>query len=183
MGEAILHTEPSSKLSPILLKEQGKVDMIKGVSVSTFLKDRNVSERQAKAAERNLNRRGYKSNIEVVYDESNQLQKGSSISIWTETDKDVIIGGDAIGEIGKQSETVGSEAAESLLAELDGKVTMDIHMADMIIPYVSLVPQSSYFVARKISDHLQTNIWLTEKILGTTFNMVQKGSIHMIQKK
>jgi RNA 3'-terminal phosphate cyclase (ATP) len=166
-----------------LLEEQGKVDLIKGISVSTFLKDRKVSERQATAAERSLHRRGYKSDIEVVYDESNPFQKGSSMCIWTETDKGIILGGDAIGEIGKQSETVGSEAADNLLAELDGKVTMDMHMADMIIPYVSLIPQSSHFVTRRISDHLQTNIWVTEKILGTTFNIVQKGSGYMIQKK
>ena len=182
-GEAILHTEPSPKLNPVLLEEQGKVDLIKGISVSTFLKDRKVSERQATAAERSLYRRGYKSDIEVVYDESNPFQKGSSMCIWTETDKGTIMGGDAIGEIGKQSETVGSEAADNLLAELDGKVTMDMHMADMIIPYVSLIPQSSHFVTRRISDHLQTNIWVTEKILGTTFNIVQKGSGYMIQKK
>ena len=84
---------------------------IKGVSVCTFLADRQVAERQAKAAKDYLSQNGFSADIQVVNDQSNPIQKGSSIVLWAETDTGVIIGADAIGELRKMSEAVGKEAA------------------------------------------------------------------------
>ena len=49
--------------------------------------------------------------IEVLNDESNPYQKGSSIVLWAETSTGVILGADAIGELRKMSEAVGKDAA------------------------------------------------------------------------
>jgi RNA 3''-phosphate cyclase len=181
MGEAVLHTKPVATLRNIYLEERGEIKEIKGISVSTFLKDRRVSERQAVAARKELMKNGYESKIEVVYDESNPLQKGSSIVLWAETDKGTI-GSDAIGQLGKPSEKVGSEAADSLLMELKGETTVDIHMADILIPYIALAKGCSLYLTRKISDHLETNMWLTKKMLGVEFGVKKRGSLYEIQK-
>ncbi len=58
-----------------------------------------MAERQAKAAEDYLSQNGYNATIEIVNDQSNPFQKGSSIVLWAETDTGVIIGADAIGEL------------------------------------------------------------------------------------
>ncbi len=62
----------------------GKLTSIKGISVCTFLADRQVAERQAKAAKMCLSQNNFKSDIEVVNDQSNPIQKGSSIVMWAD---------------------------------------------------------------------------------------------------
>jgi len=182
MGEVTLTVEPCTTLKPILLESFGKIKAVKGISVCTFLADRRVAERQAKAANQYLRERGYTADIQIVNDKSNPMQKGSSIVLWAETDTGVIIGADAIGEIRKTSETVGKEAAEKLVAELSTKPTVDIHLADMLIPYAALAKGKSAFLSRTISEHLETNIWLAEKILETKFNVKKIASLYKIEK-
>ncbi|MEM2074408.1 MAG: RNA 3'-terminal phosphate cyclase, partial [Nitrososphaeria archaeon] len=171
MGEAVLSVEPVRRLIPIVLEEFGNIKEVRGISICTFLKDRKVSERQALAASKELKKKGLDPRIDIIYDESNPLQKGSSIVLWCETDKGAILGSDAIGEIGKSSESVGIEAAEKLISEVEMRATVDIHLADMVIPYMALADGESSFIVREVSDHLETNIWLCEKILGIEFSV------------
>ena len=84
-----------------MLEKFGALKSIKGVSVCTFLADRQVAERQAKGAQNILSQNGYKADIQIVNDQSNPIQKGSSIVLWAETDTDMILGADSIGELTK----------------------------------------------------------------------------------
>lgn len=182
MGEVTVTVQPSPKLDPIRLAEFGNLQHLKGYSVCTFLADRKVAQRQADAGNEYFKEIGYTPNIEVVNDTSNPLQKGSSIVLWAETDTGTILGADAIGELGKLSETVGLEAAEKLKAELSVKPTVDVHLADMLIPYMALTEGPSIFLTRKLTDHVEANIWLTENVLGTKFRVVKAGSLFRIEK-
>ena len=182
MGAAELSVEPVKRLKPLLLEEFGSVRAVKGISVCTFLEKRKVADRQAKAARRLLAREGFEPDIEVVYDRSNPAQKGSSIVLWAETDEGAIIGADAIGELGKPAEVVGREAAEGLLAELRARATADIHMADMLIPYVALAEGRSAYLARSLTEHLETNIWLAERILGARFEVRKLDGLYKVEK-
>ena len=114
-----------------------------------------MAERQAKTAQDCLSQRGYSAVIEVVNDQSNLFQKGSSIVLWAETDTGVIIGADAIGQLRKMAEAVGKEAAEKLIAELSAQPTVDVYLADMLIPYMALAEGKSAFLARTISEHIE----------------------------
>jgi RNA 3'-terminal phosphate cyclase len=150
--------------------------------VCTFLADRKVAERQAKAASDYLKARGYAADIQVVNDTSNPLQKGSSIALWAETDAGAIIGADAIGELGKTSEAVGLEAAEKLHAELSAKPTVDAHLADMLVPYAALAKGNSAYLTRKVSGHLDANIWLAEKMLNVRLTAKKLNGLYRIEK-
>jgi len=183
MGEVTLEVKPCPKLKPIKLEEFGKVERLAGVSVCTFLEDRRVAERQAKAASDHLKAHGYEANIRIVNDRSNPLQKGSSIVLWAETSTAALLGGDAIGELRKRSEIVGREAAEKLLREIEAKATVDVHMADILVPYVALAEGNSVYLTRSITEHLETNIWLAEKILGAKFNVEKAGKIYRVEGK
>jgi RNA 3'-terminal phosphate cyclase (ATP) len=183
MGEVAIEVKPNRKLSSILLKEFGKIEELHGISVCTFLEDRKVAERQANAAINYLRSHGFGATIEIINDKSNPLQKGSSLVMWAKTSSGAFLGGDAIGELGKPSETVGKEAAENLLREIEAKATVDIHLADMLIPYVALANASSAYLTRDMTDHLETNIWLAEKILDTKFHVTRVGDLHQIEKK
>jgi len=182
MGEATMTAKPNRTLKPIQVEIFGKLKSIKGVSVCTFLAHKQVAERQAKAAEDQLSQKGYNATIQIVNDQSNPFQKGSSVALWAETDSGVIIGADAIGELGKTSEAVGKEAAEKLITELSAEPTVDVYLADMLIPYMALAQGKSVFLARTISEHIEANIWLMEKILNVKFTIQKVNNLYRIEK-
>jgi RNA 3'-terminal phosphate cyclase (ATP) len=182
MGKATMTVKPNRNLAPFLLENFGKLKCVRGVSVCTFLEDRQVAERQAKAAKDYLAQNGYTSEIEVVNDQSNPVQKGSSIVLWAETDTGLILGSDAIGELRKMAEAVGKEAAQTLLTELAAKPTADVFLADMLIPYMALAEGKSAVVARTISEHIESNIWLMEKMLNVKFSVQKVNSLYRIEK-
>jgi RNA 3'-terminal phosphate cyclase (ATP) len=181
MGEVTMTVKPPSQLKPIRLEKFGKLESVKGVSVCTFLAERKVAERQAKAASAYLAEKGYNAAIQVVNDMSN-LQKGSSIAMWAQTDTGAILGADAIGQLKKTSEAVGREAAEKLYAELAAEPTVDVHLGDMLIPYIALAGGPSVFFMRAISGHLEANIWLAEKMLNTHFNVQKVNNLFKVEK-
>lgn len=183
MGEVSVEAQPVQKLASLTLEEFGSLVKLEGLSVCTFLADRRVAERQAEAASSLLKSRGFRSTISVVNDFSNPLQKGSSLTLWAQTDEGVLLGGDSIGELRKTSETVGREAAENLLREVETKATVDVHLADLLVPYIALAREESFFLARAITDHLETNIWLAQVILGVEFETSRVGSLYKVEKK
>ncbi len=183
MGEVTLIVHPRKSLSPFKLEEFGKLVELRGVSVCTFLRDRRVADRQSESAKKHLETMGLKAEIDVVYDESNQIQKGSSLVLWAETDTKALLGGDAIGEIRKSSEEVGKEAAKNIMKELKSKATVDVHLADILVPYVALAEGESVYLTRSITEHLDTNIWFTQKILGMEFKTEKKGHLYRIQSR
>ena len=182
MGEVTITVKPSQSLHPIRLDEFGNLKSLKGISICTFLADKRVAHRQAIAASEYLSGKNCTVDIEVVNDKSNSIQKGSSITLWAETDTCSIIGADAIGELRKTSEAVGAEAAEKLYREISRRPTVDVHLADMLIPYVALVEGTSTFLTREVSDHLETNIWLSEKMLNVKFNIQERNNLFRIEK-
>ncbi|MEM2876227.1 MAG: RNA 3'-terminal phosphate cyclase, partial [Candidatus Bathyarchaeia archaeon] len=104
-----------------------------------------------------------------------------SITIWARTSGGCIIGGDAIGEVKKRSEDVGREAANKLVNEIRSKPTVDVHLADMLIPYMALADGRSTYLVRTITDHIDTNIWLMEKITGAKFKQTCVGNLVKIE--
>jgi RNA 3'-phosphate cyclase len=182
MGEVTMTVKPPSSLQPIRLKDFGKLKRIKGVSVCTFLAARKVAERQAKAASEYLSEKGYATDIQIINDRSNPFQRGSSIVLWAETDTGAFIGADAIGEPKKTSEVVGREAAEKLYSEIYSRPTVDVHLADMLVTYMALAKGTSTLLTRLVSDHLETNIWLAEKMLNVRFNIKKNNNLFKIEK-
>jgi RNA 3'-phosphate cyclase len=182
MGEVILNVSPVTDFRGINMENFGSIQEIEGVSVCTFLEKQKVAARQAEAAIKALANQGYKTNIQVVNDQSNPEQRGSSIVLWTKSTKDSLLGADAIGELGKPSEKVGREAAIDLLKEIETQATVDVHLADMLIPYIALAKGSSTYWTRKITDHINSNIWLVEKILGKKLEVSEIGNKYRIRK-
>jgi RNA 3'-terminal phosphate cyclase (ATP) len=183
MGHVTMTVEPSEPLRPILLESFGKMKSVEGISICTFLADRKVAERQAKAAREYLRRGGtVVSDIQIVNDQSNSLQKGSSLVLWAETDAGATLGADAIGQLGKPSESVGEEAAEKLTSEISAKATVDLHLADMLIPYMALARGRSAYLTRGLSEHLETNMWLTKELLNVRFTVEKKDQLYRVEK-
>lgn len=181
-GEVTMTVNPNRKIKPFTLLDFGILESIKGVSVCTFLSDRQVAERQAQAAQNYLSQEDYNSAIEVFNDESNPYQKGSSIVLWVQTSTGVTLGTDAIGELRKMSEAVGKDAAQKLITELSAQPTVDVFLADMLIPYMALAEGKSAFLVRTISEHIESNLWLMEKMLSTQFTTQKVNNLYKIEK-
>lgn len=182
LGEVTMEVQPCRRLKPIKLEEFGELRGIRGVSVCTFLEDRKVADRQASAARRLLMRHGLDADIEVVYDRSNPAQKGSSIVLWAETTTGVLLGADSIGELRKPSEKVGEEAASALIQEVKARATADVHLADMLIPYVAMADGPCLYLTREVTEHTETNIWLAEELLGVKFSVRKVDSLYRVEK-
>jgi RNA 3'-terminal phosphate cyclase (ATP) len=80
------------------------------------------------------------------------------------------------------SEAVGKEAAQRLITELSMKPTVDIYLADMLIPYMALTEGKSVFLARTVSEHIESNIWLMEKMLNIKFTIEKVNNLYRIEK-
>ena len=168
----------------INLIEQGDLIQIKGIShASSNLQEANVAERQAKSAEITLKRYNCPINIQTEYSET--LSTGSGITLWAifSKDKDEIdarnpvrLGSDALGERGKKAEIVGKEAAQTLVTEIESKAPVDAHLADQILPLMSLVSNSKIKTS-KITNHTKTNIYTIEKFLGKIFSINESNNI------
>jgi RNA 3'-phosphate cyclase len=181
-GEVTATVKPTTSLKPLCLESFGKITAIKGVSVCTFLAERKVAERQAEAAKDYLKDRGYAADIQTLNDTSNLVQKGSSLVLWAETDTGTMLGADAIGELKKASEKVGTEAAQKLYDEISAKPTVDVHLADLLVPYTALAKGKSTYLMRTISEHLETNIWVAEQILNVKFNIEKVNGLYRVEK-
>ncbi len=183
MGEVSVCVQPNRTLNSLSLSVCGQFNPVVGKSVCTHLASRRVAERQARAAETFLVDHGVEAEIEVVNDSSNPVQKGSSLTLWATTDTGVILGADAIGEPGKSSEKVGTEAASFLLQEMLSEATVDLHLADLLVPYIALAAGESSFQVRSVSDHLNTNVWLMNKYMDARLNVERVGKLYNVSKK
>jgi RNA 3'-terminal phosphate cyclase (ATP) len=181
-GEATLTVQPNPNLQPLKLESFGKLLNIQGISVCTGLADRQVAARQAKAATDTLHQGGYNPQISVVNDQSNVFQKGSSITLWGETTAGVHVGSDGLGELRKMAEAVGKEAAQKLLAELVVEPTVDVFLADMLLPYMALAKGNSAFLVRCLSEHIESNLWLLEEMLNVKFSVSKHNRLIKIEK-
>lgn len=177
-------THLKEKAPKINLIEQKYLIQIKGIShASSDLQDANVAERQAKAAEISLSNYKCPINIQIQYSET--LSTGSGITLWAIFSKQedeidirnpIRLGADALGEKGKKAEIVGKEAAQKLAAEIQSNAPVDVHLADQILPIMSLVSNSKIKTS-KITNHTKTNIYTIEKFLGKTFEIDESNNV------
>jgi RNA 3'-terminal phosphate cyclase (ATP) len=158
------------KITPLKLTEQGKITKMEGVSLSSHLSERKVSERMASACNNVLNKRGLNADIKIINDKTAK-QKGAALAIWALTDTDCIIGSDMAGKVGRTSEEIGRCVARNLLEDLDSRATVDRFIADQIIIYAALGNGESQYIFPKITEHIESNLWLIKEILGVEISI------------
>jgi RNA 3'-terminal phosphate cyclase (ATP) len=152
-------------LRPLVLTEQGKVTSVRGIALSSHLAEQEVSDRMADECSARLEEAGYDAEIEAVY-EASASQKGANLSVWMETDSGAVIGSDRAGKLGRRSEEIGRHVAESVLEDLKTGATVDRYVADQLIPFCAVASGASEYVMPSVTEHVETNLWLVERILG-----------------
>lgn len=148
--------------------EKGNLKSINGISVaSNTLEKARVGERQAMAARKELFNEFPDTEIKLKALYRDSLCIGSGITLWADF-SNTIISGDALGEKGISSETVGKAAAINLIKELDGAV--DSFTADQLIPYMAIKGEGEILTS-KITPHIIANIKVSEMFLDVKFEI------------
>ncbi len=161
-----VEAEPvTGKIRPIRMTEQGNVIRIEGVALSSHLKERRVSERMAERCNQVLGSNGYKARIEIVHD-TLALQRGAALAVYAGTDAGCIVGADRAGAPARTSEEIGRDVARNLVEDLATGATVDRYSADQLILYAALADGVSEYRIPGLTDHVETNLWLAETILG-----------------
>ncbi len=161
-GKVSAFFEPCRLQGFHFLKEE---EEIRGISHASNL-PAHIPLRQAEAARIRLLEAGYPSQIETKSFKA--FSTGSGITLWAG-----YLGGSALGERGLSAEKVGEYAAEEIIPEMKARASVDIYLADQLIPYMALAGDSSYTV-RELSQHTITNIWVTEQFLDVKFKIEEK---------
>ena len=155
----------TGKIKPISLLSQGDVVGIEGVALSSHLKERRVSERMVEKCNQVLKSDGYRAQIEVIYD-TLALQRGAALTIYAKTSSGGIIGADRAGEPRRTSEDIARYVARNLVEELAAGATVDRYLADQLIFYAALADGVSEYRIPRLTEHVETNLWLVETMLG-----------------
>jgi RNA 3'-terminal phosphate cyclase (ATP) len=160
-----IEVEPVRKLKPLNLTEQGGILSIKGVALSSHLKERKVSHRMAEECQKVLSSYGYKVEIQEIYDEDS-LQEGAALAIYAETSSGSRIGSDRAGRPGRSSESIGRYVAQNFMEDINTSAAVDRYIADQLIIYAGLAGGITRYLIPRITEHIETNLWLIEEFLG-----------------
>lgn len=157
-------------LQPMILEQQGLVEKIWGIALASHLAERQVSQRMAESARRQLARAGYDADISIMEDTSAE-QSGAAFALFADCAPGVRIGADCAGALGRRSEDIGRSAAKHLLADCQTGATLDRFAADQILPFAALAGGASHFRIPQMTDHLQSSAWLVREFFGAETEM------------
>lgn len=167
-GEGILHltvTPGPRPLQPLRLEEAGAATRLWGIALSSHLHERRVSERMADSARQVLAEAGRQAGIEIREDQE-ALQPGAALALFADQEGGGRLGADQAGAMRRRAESIGKHVAGQLLGDLDAGATLDRCAADQVIPFAALAEGESRFRLPCITEHVLTNAWLAEEMLG-----------------
>ncbi len=101
--------------------------------------------------------------------------QGGAIVLWART-AHTLLGGSDVAQRGVPAERVAASAAQALREDVTAGATLDIHASDQILIYCALAQGSSAFLARTLSSHAQTTLWLLQQFLPLRVSTVPVGA-------
>lgn len=165
-GHLSLEVDPLKEpLKPLHMIGQGKLKNICGVSLSSHLEQEKVSERMAERSLKLLQERGYQARVDILQDKT-AVQKGAALLLWAETTTRCLLGADQAGRPGRRSESIATFVVTSLMEDFLAGATTDRHLADQVIIFAALAQGTTEYLIPRVTDHVEANLWLVEKILG-----------------
>ncbi len=167
MGKAEIIIQPCKELHPLPYDSGGLT--IEGIVHIADL-PRYIAERVKHSAEEEIEKGGKEPSISIR--EGEAASPGVGIVLWAHNG--TIIGADCLGERGLPAETVGKNAAQNLMKEIEAGVDVDEKAVDQILPYMALVNIPSSFTCRSVSKHAETEMWLLEKFLNVKFEIKER---------
>lgn len=160
-GEIVLQTRPAAASRPeeFSLSVPGRLRELRVVSA--------VSRLPAGIAERQRQRLVSRLAGLPVRSEVREVTAGCpGTYIFLEAEYEHIRAGfSALGKKGKPAEAVADEVYEQFHAHDATGCALDPHLADQCLIYLALAKVPFCFTTSRVTDHLQTNIWLLNQFL------------------
>lgn len=169
-----------SRLVALELSEQGKIARIDGIALSSHLEERKVSDRMAEECRRVLTAAGYNASIQTVYD-STALRPGAALALFAYTDTGCIIGADGAGALRRTSEYIGRNVAQRLIEDVASGAAVDRFLADQLVLFAALGDSTSRYRIPRLTEHVETNLWLVETVLGARTRVDERNLIVEIE--
>jgi len=165
-GELSVSVESAgTPLRPLVKTQRGQILKIRGISLASNLEREAVAARMAGKSRELLNRDGWDPEIETLED-SLAVQKGAALLLWAETEDACLIGADMAGKRGRSSEQIAQNVVKHLFEDISAGATVDRYTADQLILFAGLAAGQSRYIVPGLTDHIESNLWLIEKILG-----------------
>ena len=165
-GKIELVTSPlDHPLCGLSLPTQGEIERVWGISLSSHLEEQKVSQRMADTCRKLLQESGLEARIEIIND-TKAAQKGAALFAVASTRSGCLLGADMAGKPGRRSEWIAAQVAHMLLEDLHSGASVDRHLADQLILFASLARGTTEYLIPHMTPHVETNLWLVNKILG-----------------
>lgn len=179
-GQVVVEVHPSPLLRPLLLDKREDLAGIVGFAHISNLPE-HIVQRMVGSALHELsafsNFKAPMIGLEVL-GLGEAVGQGGAILLTADTSH-TRLGASAVAERGVPAERLGSEAGQLLRQEILSGATLDIHAADQVLIYLALASGPSCFLARELSSHAATTIWLLEQFLPIRFQVGEEG--HLIR--
>lgn len=141
-------------------------------SISTSDK-KNFAQMQCKSAQKFLESHDVYADS-INHSVSKTSSSGSVICISSCSEKS-FIGSDALANGDITAEQLAISSSKKFLLEYNSNCTVDHHLADMVVPLLSLSKEPSVFLTSSVSSHLQTNLKISKLLTGMTYKISKKN--------
>ena len=157
-GKIQLKIDPIQELKPIFLADRGLLKKVRGISAISNL-PKHVAERQKEQALRRIQRElKIEAEIAIAYDIPSN-GPGSFLFLLAEYEK-TRAAFSSLGARVKPAEKVADEAVDSMKNFIESDGCINSHLADQLVPFMSLAKGSSFFTTTQMTEHLLTNLWV-----------------------
>jgi RNA 3'-terminal phosphate cyclase (ATP) len=144
------------------LNERGRLKRLSGISALSNLPV-SIAQRQRRRAETMLSAEGFEPEIELG--EGPATGQGTVLFLVAEFEN-VCAGFASLGRKGKPAEMVAEEACRDFLLYYESGAAVDRHLSDQLVIPLALAKGESSFTTSCVTQHLLTNIWITQRVLG-----------------
>lgn len=164
-GEIGIVVDRRGDVSSVAVLERGPLIKVSALSILSNL-PLSIAKRQGYAGAELLRDMGIEPEVEVT--DASSPGKGTFFFVLAEYEH-IRAGFSALGALGKRAEDVAAEAVGRFSAYHRSTGALDPYLADQVVPYLAISERLSSFTTSKITDHLLSNAWVTEKFLPVSF--------------
>jgi RNA 3'-phosphate cyclase len=177
-GSITVEVEPSPALKPLALDKPGTLAGISGFAHISNL-PAHIVHRMAASALAELSNFPAPAIDRAELGRDKAIGSGGAILLAADMGN-ASLGASAVAQRGVPAERLGSLAGQLLREEILSGATLDIHASDQVLIYLALGAVNgaiSSFLARSLSSHAATTIWLLEQFLPVRFDIREQQGL------
>jgi len=151
------------RLEGLRMEAPGAVQEIRGIAHVSNLPE-HIAARMQQTAQQMLADLARVGIEPQILGRDQAIGQGGAIVLWART-AHALLGGSEVAQRGVPAEHIAATAAQMLREDISAGATLDIHASDQLLIYFALARGPSCFLARTLSSHAQTTLWLLQQFL------------------